>query len=75
MSTVPTTNAEVISLFRRNSGYVPSPYEDDPPLMIIMHTIGARSGLEHLVPLRAIPAGDDLIVFGSVPNGSVSVYV
>lgn len=33
--------------------------------MIIMHTLGARSGKEHLVPLRAIPAGDDLIVFGS----------
>ncbi|HET9660990.1 MAG TPA: nitroreductase family deazaflavin-dependent oxidoreductase [Thermomicrobiales bacterium] len=65
MSAVPTTNAEVISLFRRNNGLVPSPYEDDPPPMIIMHTIGARSGKEHLAPLRAIPAGDDLIVFGS----------
>jgi deazaflavin-dependent oxidoreductase (nitroreductase family) len=39
--------------------------------MIIMHTIGARSGLEHLVPLRAIPAGDDLIVFGSA-HGKVT---
>ncbi len=65
MTTVPTTNAEVISLFRRNNGLVPSPYEDDPPPMIIMHTIGARSGNEHLVPLRAIPAGDDLLIFGS----------
>jgi deazaflavin-dependent oxidoreductase (nitroreductase family) len=65
MSAVPTTNAEVMSLFRRKNGFVPSPYEDDPPPMIIMHTIGARSGKEHLAPLRAIPAGDDLLVFGS----------
>jgi deazaflavin-dependent oxidoreductase (nitroreductase family) len=65
MSTAPSTNAEVISLFRANQGRVPSPYEDDPPPMIIMHTLGARSGREHLVPLRAIPAGDDLLVFGS----------
>ncbi len=65
MATAPSTNAEVISLFRTNHGQVPSPYEDDPPPMIIMHTLGARSGKEHLVPLRAIPAGDDLLIFGS----------
>ena len=65
MTTAPSTNAEVISLFRQHHGLVPSPIEDDPPPMIIMHTLGARSGKEHLVPLRAIPAGDDLIVFGS----------
>lgn len=39
--------------------------------MIIMHTHGARSGREHLVPLRAIPAGDDLLVFGSA-HGKVT---
>jgi deazaflavin-dependent oxidoreductase (nitroreductase family) len=71
MPAVPTTNAEIISLFRRNDGLVPSPYEDDPPPMIIMHTLGARSGSEHLVPLRAIPAGDDLLVFGSA-HGKVT---
>jgi len=65
MATAPFTNAEVISLFHENRGLVPSPYEDDPPPMIIMHTLGARSGKEHLVPLRAIPAGDDLLIFGS----------
>jgi deazaflavin-dependent oxidoreductase (nitroreductase family) len=71
MTTAPSTNAEVISLFRANHGRVPSPYEDDPPPMIIMHTLGARSGKEHLVPLRAIPAGDDLLVFGSA-HGKVT---
>ena len=65
MPTVPTTNADVIEIFRANRGQVPSPFEDDPPPMIIMHTIGAKSGCEHLVPLRAVPAGDDLIIFGS----------
>jgi hypothetical protein len=63
MSAVPTTNAEGMSLFRRKNGFVPSPYEDDPPPMIIMHTIGARSGNEHLAPLQPSP-GDDLLVFG-----------
>jgi deazaflavin-dependent oxidoreductase (nitroreductase family) len=71
MATAPSTNAEVISLFRQNHGLVPSPYEDDPPPMIIMHTLGARSGKEHLVPLRAIPAGDDLLIFGSA-HGKVT---
>jgi deazaflavin-dependent oxidoreductase (nitroreductase family) len=65
MGSAPTTNAEVISVFRRSNGRVPSPYEDDPPPMINMHTIGARSGKEHLVPLRAIPTGDDLAIVGS----------
>ena len=47
-------NAEVIAEFRANGGEVTSPY-DDPPPMLLVHTIGARSGREHTVPMRAIP--------------------
>lgn len=58
------TNAEVIAIFRANGGVVPAPY-DDPPPMVLLHTIGARSGREHVVPMRAMPDGDDLFVFAS----------
>ena len=57
-------NAEVIAAFRANKGEVPAPY-DDPPPMVLLHTIGARSGKEHIVPMRAMPDGDSLYVFAT----------
>jgi deazaflavin-dependent oxidoreductase (nitroreductase family) len=57
-------NAEVIAEFRANGGEVSAPY-DDPPPMVLLHTLGARSGREHIVPMRAMPVGDALYVFGS----------
>ena len=36
-------NDEVIAEFRANHGEVAAPY-DDPPPMLLLHTIGARSG-------------------------------
>jgi deazaflavin-dependent oxidoreductase (nitroreductase family) len=57
-------NAQVIAEFRANGGQVASPY-DDPPPMVLLHTIGARTGQEHIVPMRAMPAGDALYVFAS----------
>lgn len=64
MSRVPNTNAEVIAEFRANGGEVAAPY-DNPPPMLLLHTIGARSGKEHIVPMRSLPDGDTLYVFGS----------
>ena len=64
MSRVANTNAEVIAEFRANRGAVAAPY-DDPPPMLLLHTIGARSGQEHIVPMRCQPDGDTLYVFGS----------
>lgn len=64
MSTVPNTNAEVIAEFRANGGQVVAPY-DDPPPMVLLHTIGRRTGRKHIVPMRAMPDGDALYVFGS----------
>ena len=58
------TNAAVIAHFRANGGQVPAPY-DDPPPMVLLHTIGARSGREHLVPMRAMVDGDTLYLFAS----------
>ena len=57
-------NAEVIAEFRANEGQVAAPY-DDPPPMLLLHTIGARSGREHVVPMRCLPEGDRLYVFAS----------
>src|SRR5215218_8019548 len=57
-------NAEIIAEFRANNGEVKAPY-DDPPPMLLLHTIGARSGKEHVVPMRAMPDGDALYVFAS----------
>jgi deazaflavin-dependent oxidoreductase (nitroreductase family) len=57
-------NAEVIAEFRANDGEVAAPYSDPPP-MLLLHTIGAKSGKEHVVPMRGMPDGDALYVFAS----------
>lgn len=62
--TVPNTNDEVIAWFRSHAGEVPSPYPDPPP-MLILHTIGRRSGKEHLTPMRCLPGDGSWYVFGS----------
>jgi deazaflavin-dependent oxidoreductase (nitroreductase family) len=57
-------NATVIAEFRANQGRVVAPYGDPPP-MLLLHTIGARSGKEHVVPMRCLPDGESLYVFAS----------
>lgn len=61
-------NVEVIAEFRANQGDVKAPY-DDPPPMLLLHTIGAKSGREHVVPMRGIPDGESLYVFASAHGG------
>lgn len=57
-------NTAVIAEFRANGGEVEAPY-DDPPPMLLLHTAGAKSGKEHVVPMRCLPDGDRFYVFGS----------
>jgi deazaflavin-dependent oxidoreductase (nitroreductase family) len=57
-------NAEVIAEFRANQGEVKASY-DNPPPMLLLHTIGAKTGKEHVVPMRAMPDGASLYVFAS----------
>jgi deazaflavin-dependent oxidoreductase (nitroreductase family) len=64
MSEARDWNAEVIAEFRANNGEVKAPY-DDPPPMLLLHTIGAKSGKEHIVPMRALVEGEALYVFAS----------
>lgn len=42
-------NAQIIREFRENGGKVGGPFEGSP--MIILHTVGAKSGEEHVTPL------------------------
>ncbi len=64
MSETRDWNAEVIAEFRANNGAVKAPY-DNPPPMLLLHTIGAKSGKQHIVPMRALPDGGTLYVFAS----------
>jgi deazaflavin-dependent oxidoreductase (nitroreductase family) len=57
-------SAAVIAEFRANRGEVQAPY-DDPPPMLLIHTIGAKSGREHVVPMRAMEDGESVYVFAS----------
>lgn len=57
-------NAAVIAEFRARGGEVAAPYPDPPP-MLLLHTMGARSGKEHVVPMRTLVEGDALYVFAS----------
>jgi deazaflavin-dependent oxidoreductase (nitroreductase family) len=58
------TNAAVIDVFRANAGEVPAPYENPPP-MLLVHTIGRRTGQEYITPMRARPDGDAWYIFAS----------
>jgi hypothetical protein len=64
MSEARDWNAEVIAEFRANQGQVKAPY-DNPPPMLLLHTIGAKSGREHIVPMRGMPDGEAFYVFAS----------
>jgi hypothetical protein len=71
MAKVADTNAEVIAEFRANGGEVAAPYPDPPP-MLLVHTIGARSGREHIVPMRCQVDGDILYTFGSAHGSDLN---
>jgi deazaflavin-dependent oxidoreductase (nitroreductase family) len=55
-------NAQVIAEFRANGGKV-AQFGDAP--LVILHTIGAKSGEVRETPLVALVEGDDLYVFAS----------
>lgn len=57
-------NAAIITEFHANGGEVAAPYPDPPP-MLLLHTIGRRSGREHIVPMRCLVDGGSLYVFAS----------
>jgi len=56
-------NRGVIAEFRANGGKVGGPFEGAP--MVLVHTIGAKSGQERVNPVVYQAVGDDIAVFAS----------
>jgi deazaflavin-dependent oxidoreductase (nitroreductase family) len=56
-------NRQVIEEFRANGGKVGGRFEGAP--LLLLTTIGVRSGQRHTTPLRYLPDGDRLIVFAA----------
>lgn len=56
-------NAHTISEFRKNHGKVGGYFEGAP--LVLMHTVGARTGKPHLVPVMYLRDGDRIVVFAS----------
>ena len=56
-------NAKTIEEFRANGGKVGGNFEGAP--LLLLHTIGARSGQERVNPMMYQAVGDDYAVFAS----------
>jgi deazaflavin-dependent oxidoreductase (nitroreductase family) len=56
-------NTNVITEFRENSGKVGGMFEGAP--MILVHHIGAKSGVERIAPLVYFAEGDRIFIFAS----------
>src|SRR5215217_4577743 len=69
MSELNDWNKTIADEFRANGGKVGGPFEGTP--MLILHTIGAKSGQERENPLVYREVGDDIAVFGSYAGAPV----
>lgn len=56
-------NEQIITEFRANGGKVGGNFEGAQ--LLLLHTIGAKSGKERIAPLVTLPDGDRLFIFGS----------
>jgi deazaflavin-dependent oxidoreductase (nitroreductase family) len=56
-------NSGIIEEFRNNEGRVGGMFEGRP--ILLLHTVGAKTGQERVNPLAYMPDGDNLIVFAS----------
>jgi deazaflavin-dependent oxidoreductase (nitroreductase family) len=63
MSEASDWNTKIIEEFRANGGEVGGPFEGAP--MLLLHTTGAKSGLERVNPVVYQQVGDDVAVFAS----------
>jgi deazaflavin-dependent oxidoreductase (nitroreductase family) len=64
MGDVNDFNATVIEHMRANEGRAGAPFGDDAPLLILHH-VGAKSGVERENPVMYRAIGDDFAVFAS----------
>ena len=56
-------NGKIIAEFRANGGRVGGPFAGAP--LLLLHTVGAKSGQERVNPVMYRVVGDDLAVFAS----------
>ena len=56
-------NTNIIEEFRANGGKVGGRFEGAP--LLLLHSIGARSGHERINPMMYLSDGDDYVVFAS----------
>ena len=60
-------NAEVVAEFRANGGKV-AQFGDKP--VVILHTIGARTGEVRLIPLVVVPDGNEMLLYATAAGAS-----
>ncbi len=63
MSDMADFNKGVIEEFRANGGRVGGPFEGAP--LLLLSSIGAKSGAPHTTPLMYLPDGERLVIFAS----------
>ncbi len=63
MSTPDNWNEKIIAEFRANEGRVGGPFEGKT--LLLLHTIGAKSGLERVNPVACTTDGDRLVIIAS----------
>lgn len=63
MAEVADWNSKIIEEFRANGGKVGGQFEGAP--LLLLHTVGARSGQERVNPMMYRPAGNGYAVFAS----------
>jgi deazaflavin-dependent oxidoreductase (nitroreductase family) len=56
-------NAQIIEEFRAHGGKVGGPFEGAP--MVLLTTVGAKSGAQRTTPLVYLPDGERVVVFAS----------
>jgi deazaflavin-dependent oxidoreductase (nitroreductase family) len=56
-------NPPIIATFRANHGQVGGRFAASP--VLLLHTVGARTGQARINPLTYLPDGDRFVVFGS----------
>jgi deazaflavin-dependent oxidoreductase (nitroreductase family) len=61
-------NTRIIKEFRANQGRVGGPWEGIP--LILIHHIGARSGIERVTPVAFLPQGEGRFAIWAANGGS-----
>ena len=61
-------NTRIIKEFRANQGRVGGPWEGIP--LILIHHIGARSGIERVTPVACLPQGEGRLAIWAANGGS-----